>query len=173
MMSPTDSMRSSMEDEMSWSRYDTDSGPGWIGWRNNGTVERLVLPGQPRPSTMAGTVPPQIARIAEDLTRYFSGSGDLPGARTFVDRAAATEFETAVYGIVAGIPAGATMTYGEVAERAGRPGAARAVGAAMAKNRFAPMIPCHRVVGSDGSLRGYAGGLDMKRRLLAMEATRA
>ncbi len=85
----------------------------------------------------------------------------------------ATDFETTVYRIVAAIPAGATMTYAEVADQAGRPGAARAVGAAMAKNRFAPMIPCHRVVGSDGSLRGYAGGLDMKRQLLAMEATRA
>ena len=64
------------------------------------------------------------------------------------------------------------MTYAEVAAEAGRPGAARAVGTAMAANRFAPVIPCHRVVGSDGSLRGYGGGLEMKRSLLAVERAR-
>jgi O-6-methylguanine DNA methyltransferase len=62
------------------------------------------------------------------------------------------------------------MTYAAVAAAVGRPGAARAVGAAMAANRFAPMIPCHRVVGSDGSLRGYAGGVEMKRYLITLEA---
>ena len=158
---------------MSWARYDTDNGPGWIAWRDNGTIDRMLLPGQPGPSIEAGTVPTQVARLAEDLTRYFAGSADLPAAGTFVDRASATDFEDSVYRIVTAIPSGTTMTYAEVAKRAGRSGAARAVGAAMAKNRFAPMIPCHRVVGSDGSLRGYAGGLEMKRRLLAMEATRA
>jgi methylated-DNA-[protein]-cysteine S-methyltransferase len=162
-----------MEAEMSWAHYDTDNGPGWIGWREDGTIEWMVLPGQPGPSAEAGTVPTQVARLAENLTRYFSGSADLPAADAFVDRASATDFETSVYRIVTAIPAGATLTYAEVAERSGRPGAARAVGAAMAKNRFAPLIPCHRVVGADGSLRGYGGGLDMKRRLLAMEATRA
>ena len=65
------------------------------------------------------------------------------------------------------------MTYADVAALVGRPRAARAVGAAMAKNRFAPMIPCHRVIGTDGSLRGYAGGIEMKRRLLDMEAADA
>jgi methylated-DNA-[protein]-cysteine S-methyltransferase len=56
-----------------------------------------------------------------------------------------------------------------VAEAAGRPGAARVVGAAMAANPFAPVIPCHRVVGSDGTLRGYGGGLEMKQAMLDME----
>jgi len=65
------------------------------------------------------------------------------------------------------------MTYAAVASQVGHPGAARAIGAAMAKNRFAPMIPCHRVVGTDGSLRGYAGGLAMKRHLLEVEAAGA
>jgi len=73
---------------------------------------------------------------------------------------------------VASIPRGATMTYATVAAAVGRPGAARAVGAAMAANRFAPVIPCHRVVGSDGTLRGYAGGLEMKLRMLVMEGAR-
>ena len=158
---------------MSWASYATDRGTGWIGYRGEGTVEQMVLPGRPRSAGKIGTMPPQVARLAEGLTGYFSGSADLPSVETFVDMVSVTDFETTVYRIVTAIPAGTTMTYAEVADQAGRPGAARAVGAAMAKNRFAPMIPCHRVVGSDGSLRGYAGGLDMKRQLLAMEATRA
>ena len=83
--------------------------------------------------------------------------------------AASTDLQAAIYDVVSAIPAGETMTYRQVAEAVGRQGAARAVGAAMAANRFAPMIPCHRVVGSDGTLRGYAGGLEMKRALLEME----
>jgi methylated-DNA-[protein]-cysteine S-methyltransferase len=61
------------------------------------------------------------------------------------------------------------MSYGEVAAAAGRPKAARAVGTAMARNPFPPIIPCHRVVASNGGLGGYAGGLDMKRQMLTME----
>jgi len=158
---------------MSWASYATDRGTGWIGYRGEGTIEQMILPGQPKPSGKIGTTPPVVARLAEALTGYFSGSENLPSADAFVDMVSVTDFETTVYRIVATIPAGTTMTYAAVADQAGRSGAARAVGAAMAKNRFAPMIPCHRVVGSDGSLRGYAGGLDMKRELLAMEATRA
>jgi O-6-methylguanine DNA methyltransferase len=78
-----------------------------------------------------------------------------------------------IYERVVAIPPGSTLTYAEVARECGAPGAARAVGAAMAENPVAPLIPCHRVVGSDGSLRGYAGGIEMKRRLLDMEASRA
>jgi methylated-DNA-[protein]-cysteine S-methyltransferase len=85
--------------------------------------------------------------------------------------AARTELVGKIYEKVLSIPPGSTMTYTAVAAGVGHPGAARAVGAAMAANRFAPIIPCHRVVGSDGSLRGYAGGLDMKQALLALEAT--
>jgi len=158
---------------MLWASYATDRGTGWIGYRGEGTIEEMVLPGRPKPSGKIGTMPSQVARLAEGLTGYFSGSAALPSAETFVDVVSGTDFETTVYRIVAAIPAGTTMTYAEVADQAGRQGAARAVGAAMAKNRFAPMIPCHRVIGSDGSLRGYGGGLDMKRQLLAMEATRA
>jgi methylated-DNA-[protein]-cysteine S-methyltransferase len=158
---------------MSWVSYVTDRGTGWIGYRGQGTIEQMVLPGRPPPSGEVGSAPPQIALLADALIGYFAGSADLPSAEILLDNLSATGFEANVYRIVAAIPAGATMTYAEVADQAGRPGAARAVGAAMAKNRFAPMIPCHRVVGSDGSLRGYGGGLDMKRRLLAIEANRA
>lgn len=84
----------------------------------------------------------------------------------------ATPFVRRVYEVVCSIPRGATRTYGEVARAAGRPGAARAVGSAMARNRHCLFIPCHRVVGSSG-LGGYsaAGGLSTKRLLLAIESS--
>ncbi|HSW42874.1 MAG TPA: MGMT family protein, partial [Patescibacteria group bacterium] len=62
-----------------------------------------------------------------------------------------------------------TVTYGELAARIGMPGAARAVGSAVARNPVSIVVPCHRVVGTDGSLTGYAGGVERKRALLAME----
>lgn len=84
-----------------------------------------------------------------------------------------TPFMRRVYDVVRRIPAGETRSYGEVADEAGRPGAARAVGAAMAKNRICLFIPCHRVVGSSG-LGGWSGpgGLDQKRALLELERSR-
>ena len=67
------------------------------------------------------------------------------------------------------IPKGETRSYGWLAAEAGRPGAARAAGQAMARNRFPPLVPCHRVIGSTGSLHGYGGGLALKARLLEAE----
>jgi methylated-DNA-[protein]-cysteine S-methyltransferase len=75
-----------------------------------------------------------------------------------------------VYRVVAAIPSGKTMTYGEVAGAAGNPKAARAVGQAMAKNRFAPIIPCHRVVPASGGVGSYGGGSELKKAMLDMEA---
>ena len=82
-----------------------------------------------------------------------------------------TEFEWQVYEITMAIPIGQTLSYKEVAQKIGRPLAARAVGQALRKNPFAPVIPCHRVVRSDGSLGGYQGkkGLDKKQVLLDKE----
>jgi methylated-DNA-[protein]-cysteine S-methyltransferase len=65
---------------------------------------------------------------------------------------------------------GKTITYAELARRAGYPGSARAAGAATGRNPISIIVPCHRIVGSDGSLTGYAGGLDRKRALLALES---
>ncbi|MBN1823994.1 MAG: MGMT family protein [Endomicrobiales bacterium] len=69
------------------------------------------------------------------------------------------------------IPKGSTATYGQIARRVGKPGAARAVGQALKKNPFAPFVPCHRVVSSDGSLGGYSakGGIKRKKQLLKKE----
>lgn len=95
------------------------------------------------------------------------GNRDLRGVP--LDVSLRTPFRQAVLLEVAQIPPGATLSYGEVARRVGRPGGARAVGQAMAQNPLAPFVPCHRVLASDGSLHGFAGGLEAKAALLRAE----
>jgi methylated-DNA-[protein]-cysteine S-methyltransferase len=80
------------------------------------------------------------------------------------------QFDRKVWQALLGIPFGTTTTYGAIARTLGAPGAARAVGAANGANPIALVVPCHRVIGSDGSLTGYAGGLPLKRKLLEHEA---
>jgi methylated-DNA-[protein]-cysteine S-methyltransferase len=80
-----------------------------------------------------------------------------------------TPFQIAVWKELLKIPYGETRTYGEIARSLGKPGAARAVGMANHDNRIAIVIPCHRVVGRDGSLTGYAGGVHLKQQLLSLE----
>ena len=89
-------------------------------------------------------------------------------------REACTPFQRRVYEVILKIPRGQVRTYAEVARTIGRPRAARAVGQALRRNRWAPMIPCHRVVASGGRLGGYSarGGLARKRRLLQREGAR-
>jgi methylated-DNA-[protein]-cysteine S-methyltransferase len=83
-----------------------------------------------------------------------------------------TPFQRRVWQELRAIPRGETRTYGELAVRLGKPGAARAVGAAVARNPISIVVPCHRVVGADGSLTGYAGGVERKRALLTIEGAR-
>lgn len=80
-------------------------------------------------------------------------------------------FQQSVWKACATIPKGQVRTYGWIAKKIGKPGAARAVGMALGKNPFAPIVPCHRVVGADGRMTGYsgAGGIEAKRRLLKTE----
>jgi methylated-DNA-[protein]-cysteine S-methyltransferase len=108
--------------------------------------------------------------IAQDqLGEYFAGDRqafDLPLAP------AGTLFQRQVWEALASIPYGEVTSYAALAERVGRPGSARAVGAANGANPLAVVVPCHRVVGADGTLTGYAGGLPAKRRLLALEGHR-
>ena len=82
-----------------------------------------------------------------------------------------TPFQRAVWREIAKIGFGKTITYAELARRAGHPGSARAAGTATGRNPLGIIVPCHRIVGSNGSLTGYAGGLSMKRAFLALEAT--
>lgn len=106
---------------------------------------------------------------AAAIRRYAEGGRDgFDGALDPVGPA----FHRAVWERVRAVPFGATVTYGAIAAALGRPGDAQAVGAAVAANRLALLVPCHRVVGADGSLRGFAWGLELKRRLLAHEGTR-
>ena len=80
-----------------------------------------------------------------------------------------TPFQRSVWKAIAHVRFGQTIAYGELAERAGYPGSARAAGAATGRNPIGIIVPCHRIVGSNGSLTGYAGGLAKKRALLALE----
>jgi methylated-DNA-[protein]-cysteine S-methyltransferase len=98
------------------------------------------------------------------------GPGGAPGATPIpVAFRGGTPFQRRVWEELQTIPRGSTVTYSELAARIGRPGAARAVGAAVARNPVSIAVPCHRVVGADGSLTGYAGGVERKRALLSLE----
>jgi len=110
-----------------------------------------------------------VADAVEQLEAYFSG--DL---RQFdlTLRPAGTVFQQAVLGELRRIPYGEVVAYGEIARRIGRPSAMRAVGAANGRNRLAVVVPCHRVIGADGSLTGYGGGIWRKQWLLAHEGGR-
>jgi methylated-DNA-[protein]-cysteine S-methyltransferase len=81
-----------------------------------------------------------------------------------------TPFQRAVWNAISTVAFGETITYGELARRAGYPGSVRAAGAATGRNPLTILVPCHRIVGSTGSLTGYAGGLDRKRALLLLES---
>ncbi len=108
-----------------------------------------------------------LAEAHRQLAEYFDGirrEFDLPL------RPAGTEFQRRVWAVLQTVPWGTTTTYGAIAERLGMPpGASRAVGAANGANPIAIVVPCHRVIGSDGRLTGYAGGLERKASLLRLE----
>jgi methylated-DNA-[protein]-cysteine S-methyltransferase len=110
---------------------------------------------------------PLLRRATGQLNEYFAGTRrefDLPLAPS------GTEFQLACWRALREIPYGETRSYGEQATRIGRPDRARAVGAANGANPIAVIVPCHRVIGADGSLVGFGGGLETKRRLLDLEA---
>lgn len=112
---------------------------------------------------------PQLLALQEKLQRYFRG--ELVDFRSeILDVRQGTSFQVRVLDVVRSIPCGEVRSYGWVAAQVGSPRAARAVGRVMATNPFPIVVPCHRVVGSGGQLVGFGGGLDMKRRLLELEA---
>lgn len=111
---------------------------------------------------------PHLARAAQALAAYWRGDGDA-GFDTLPLDLLGTPFQRAVWQALRGIAAGRTSTYAEVAARAGAPAAVRAAGAAIGRNPVSVIVPCHRVIGRDGGLTGYAGGLARKRALLALE----
>jgi methylated-DNA-[protein]-cysteine S-methyltransferase len=114
---------------------------------------------------------PVLEATARQLREWFAGERtafDVP-----LDLGAATDFQRRAWLALAEIPYGTTRSYGEQARRLGRPRAARAVGAANGRNPLSIVLPCHRLVGADGALTGYGGGLDVKRALLDHEAATA
>jgi methylated-DNA-[protein]-cysteine S-methyltransferase len=111
--------------------------------------------------------PEKCASVVAQLTEYFAGKRQ---AFTLRLAPAGTAFQQEVWGELRRIPFGARASYSEIARRIGRPAAVRAVGAANGANPIAVVIPCHRVVGSDGSLTGYGSGLPIKSWLLDYES---
>jgi len=110
---------------------------------------------------------PLLVRAVAQLGDYFAGrraTFDLP-----LDLQGGTPFQQSVWRALLAIPSGRTTSYGSLSRDVGRPAAVRAVGAAVGRNPLSVVVPCHRVLGSDGSLTGYAGGLERKTALLKLE----
>lgn len=113
---------------------------------------------------------PVLRHTAEVLTAYFDSPRRVLPTLPPLDLGG-TPLQQAVWQALLAIVPGQTRRYGELAAALGRPGAARAVGAAVGRNPVSVLVPCHRVVGAHGALTGYAGGLERKRRLLGAEST--
>ena len=108
-------------------------------------------------------------QVAMELQEYFEGKRTR---FTFPLRLDGTDFQKAVWQALLGIPYGQTRTYSQVAAAIGRPKASRAVGIACSKNPIWIAVPCHRVIGKNNALTGYAGGLDLKQKLLDLETSK-
>lgn len=145
---------------------DTPIGPLLLAADGGSLTRILFSPKEQAPTTTGSTI---LARARDQLEEYFAGTRlefNLPLGPH------GTPFQQEVWSALTTIPYGRTRTYGELARQLGTPTGPRAVGAANGQNPLPVVIPCHRVIGADGSLVGYGGGLDRKRALLDLE-TRA
>lgn len=115
-------------------------------------------------------VPAESLPAGRKMAGYLSGASK--GMKVKLDLEGLSPFTAQVLEVVSRIPFGRTRSYGEVAAEAGSPGAARAVGRAMAANPLPLFVPCHRVIGADGNLTGFGGGLELKQALLELEGRR-
>jgi methylated-DNA-[protein]-cysteine S-methyltransferase len=137
---------------------------------DDGVLSGLYLPGHvrgPGPERLGDRDDDGFDEITKQLTEYFAGTRT---AFTVPVAPAGTPFQQSVWPELMSIPYGQTRSYGQLAHGLGGPHLTRAVGAANGRNPISIVVPCHRVVGSDGSLTGYAGGLPRKRFLLDLEA---
>lgn len=133
---------------------------GWVRvWQEGNLIKRVII-GQ----TVAGSSHPELERLLRQV--WFHG---LEGLNLRFDFSGVSRFTQKILAACAKIRFGEVKSYGELAAFAGAPGAARAVGQVMAHNRFAIFFPCHRVVGANGRLGGFTGGIRIKRRLLEFE----
>jgi methylated-DNA-[protein]-cysteine S-methyltransferase len=163
---------------------DTTLGRCAIGWGPRGILA-VELPGRDDqatrrrirraiPDAIEAVPPPDVARAIAAIAGLFDGAPD--DLRSVVlDMTDVPDFDRRVYDAARAIPPGETLTYGQVAERIGERGAAQAVGQALGSNPFPIVVPCHRVVAADGTLRGFSapGGIATKRRMLAIEGALA
>lgn len=148
-----------------WTTCPSPLGEVLLEARDGALVKALFAPfeappGEPSPDD------PLLAQAAGELAEYFAGQ-----RRDFTvpARPPGTPFQQAVWAELRRVPYGTTATYSQLAARIGSPAAVRAVGSANGRNAVAVLVPCHRVIGSDGNLRGYAGGVERKTALLAIE----
>jgi methylated-DNA-[protein]-cysteine S-methyltransferase len=136
----------------------------------DGTLSGVYYPGhwtRPDPATFGARSERRLEQVEEQLTEYFAGERttfELPTSAT------GNAFQRQVWDLIDRIPYGQTTTYGQLASQLGSPTLARKVGNAVGHNPLSVIVPCHRVVGKDGKLTGYAGGLQRKRFLLDLEA---
>ena len=145
--------------------YETSLGRIAIA-EENGKVTNLFFAGEAVPQESSWEETETLKKAAAQLMEYLGGQRkafDLPLAP------AGTPFQQRVWEALAAIPYGETRSYGKLAEQVGNPKASRAVGMANNRNPIPVIIPCHRVIGANGSLMGYGGGLPLKERLLALE----
>lgn len=160
--------------------FDTPIGPCALAWSERGLIG-VTLPDRDAAATRArllrrfpeatGSEPPPEVLEARDriLDLLSSGTGDLSPIR--LDTTGIGDFERRLYAALRAVPPGQVVSYGELAQRLGEPGAAQAVGQAMGKNPWPIVVPCHRVVGSNGKLGGFSapGGTKTKLRILEIE----
>lgn len=140
--------------------FETPYGPASYALDARGALLHFTV-GKPDGKAESGR-----SEIARQVSEYFAGTRrvfDLPLAPE------GSDFQKRVWAELQRIPFGETVSYSELAERVGAPGAARAVGRANATNPIWLIVPCHRVIGANGSLTGYAGGIELKKSLLAWE----
>ncbi|MER6984574.1 methylated-DNA--[protein]-cysteine S-methyltransferase [Streptomyces carpinensis] len=153
-----------------WTRLDSPLGPLLLTADETGALTSLSVPGQKGGRTVEETWrhdPGPFRDAKEQLRAYFAG--ELKEFALLL-RTHGTAFRERVWAALDTVPYGATTTYGEIAARVGASRAAvRAVGGAIGANPLLVVRPCHRVIGADGSLTGYAGGLERKVRLLTLE----
>jgi methylated-DNA-[protein]-cysteine S-methyltransferase len=167
-------------DEVAYTLFETPVGQCALAWNAGGLVavqlpERTVAATEVRvrrrfPGAAAQSPPPAVRQAISAIVKLLRGGPDTLAAIP-LDLSRCSPFHRRVYEIARTIPAGETWTYGELAARAGSPGAARAVGQAMARNPFPLVVPCHRVMGAQGWAGGFSahGGVSTKFRLLRIE----
>lgn len=150
-------------------RFPTPLGTMEAALGPSGEVTRLAFSGEMGvPSSEPPEVDPAAATIARQIDEYFAGDRRAFGLALDPE---GTAFELAVWEALLRVPWGETVSYGSLADRIGRSDSARAVGRAVGANPIAIVIPCHRAVGARGALTGYAGGIERKRALLALEGS--